>query len=161
LYRGKLREAVLRMKNCTHESLTLAMGWLLADCLRRSMAQCPPDLVVATPMHWTRRLLRGGNCAEVLVESVSRRLGVPPAQGLLGFRRKVKKQGTLSPAERFRNVRGALRANAGYDIADAHVLLVDDVMTTGATASEAARVLRRAGAKCVSVGVVARGVGFD
>ena len=86
---------------------------------------------------------------------------LPVAGDLLRCRRKTSKQGTLSPGERAANVRGAFTVSRGYDISDATVLVVDDVMTTGATANEVARVLLRAGAKSVSIVVVARGIGFS
>ena len=66
------------------------------------------------------------------------------------------RQHTLLPTERFQNVHGALGLSRGYDIKGAGVLIVDDILTTGATANEAARVLRKAGASRVSVAVVAR-----
>jgi len=84
-----------------------------------------------------------------------------PWNPVLKIRRKVSKQGTLSIRARFRNVRGIFRVSAGYDLAGARVMLIDDVMTTGATASEASRQLRRAGADSVIVTVVARGVGHS
>jgi predicted amidophosphoribosyltransferase len=80
---------------------------------------------------------------------------------MLRCTRLLRKQGTLLPSARFSNVRGAFKITTGYDINDCHVLLVDDILTTGATASEAARVLRRGGAAIVSVAVIARGVGGD
>jgi predicted amidophosphoribosyltransferase len=64
-------------------------------------------------------------------------------------------------SERFANVRNAFAISSGYDIGDVHLLLVDDIMTTGATASEAAKTLREAGAASVDVAIVARGVGLD
>ena len=78
---------------------------------------------------------------------------------LIRCRQKVKKQGTLGPHQRIANVRGAFRIASGYDIKNARILLVDDVMTTGATTNEIARVLRRAGVESVSVAVAARGTG--
>ena len=81
------------------------------------------------------------------------------ASDLLRCRRKTSKQGMLLPNQRRRNVRDAYSVSAGYDIRDACVLLIDDVMTTGATGNELSRVLRRAGARHVSVAVVARGTG--
>ena len=161
VYRGELREAILRMKHPAQEPLAMAMGRLLAARVRTWLADRPPDVLIPIPMHWTRRWVRGCNCAELLAESLSKRLGAPWTGRLLRFRRKVKKQGTLLPAERLSNMRGAMQVRAGRDITGARVLLVDDVMTTGATASEAARVLRRAGAERVFVAVVARGVGVD
>jgi predicted amidophosphoribosyltransferase len=111
-------------------------------------------------MHWSRRLLRGVNNPEILVDGLRRPLGIPVAKHLLSNRRKTRKQGMLPPRERRGNVHGAYAVSAGYDIKGAHVLVVDDVMTTGATGNEVARVLRQAGAARVSMAVVARGLGF-
>ncbi len=160
VYGGILREAVLQMKQATGESLTLAMGSLLGELLLRNIVH-PPDHIVAVPTHWTRRLGRNVNCAEILLESVTARIGRRSCPRLLRCRRKTSKQGTLLPNERLANVRGAYRVSTGYVISGAKVLLIDDVMTTGATANEIAKILRRAGAASVEVAVVARGIGFD
>ncbi len=118
-----------------------------------------PDLVVPVPMHWSRRIARGTNPAEVLAETVAQKLRIPVALDLLHNRRKTRKQGTLLPDQRRRNVREAFSVSAGYDIKDTCVLLIDDVMTTGATGDELSRMLRQAGAKRISVAVLARGTG--
>ena len=148
------------MKQSTGESLSLAMGHLLGEQLSRNITDAP-NYLVAVPTHWTRRLRRKVNCAEILLESVTARLGLRSVPKLLRCRRKTNKQGTLLPNERLTNVRGAYRVSTGYVINGAKVLLVDDVMTTGATANEIAKILRRAGAASVEVAVVARGIGFD
>jgi predicted amidophosphoribosyltransferase len=70
--------------------------------------------------------------------------------------RSTRKQFDLSPTARWENVRRAFAVRSGYHLKDAHVLLCDDILTTGATCSEAARALREAGASRVSVVVVAR-----
>ncbi len=160
VYSGLLREAVLQMKRGAGESLTLAMGHMLGERLSRNIVQIPSH-IVAVPTHWTRRLGRNVNCPEILLESVATRLGLGTCPQLLRCRRKTSKQGTLLPHERLANVRGAYRVSAGYAINGAKVLLIDDVMTTGATANEIAKILRRAGAASVEVAVVARGIGFD
>ncbi|HUG68150.1 MAG TPA: phosphoribosyltransferase family protein [Pirellulaceae bacterium] len=160
VYGGTLREAVLQMKQATGESLTLAMGHLLGEQVARNIIN-PPDHLVAVPTHWTRRLRRNVNCSEILLESIAARIGIRGCPKLLRCRRKTSKQGTLLPHERLANVRGAYRVSAGYVINGANVLLIDDVMTTGATANEIAKILRRAGAASVEVAVVARGIGFD
>jgi len=85
---------------------------------------------------------------------------VPLADDVIVCRRRTQKQGTLMPSERAANVRDAFAFNTDYEIGGSHLLLVDDIMTTGSTASEAARMLRRAGAARVTVAVVARGVGL-
>jgi len=158
-YRGTLQQVVLRMKRAAFEPLTCAMGRYLADLVDLRYGGAGIDLVVPIPMHWWRRLRRGTFPAQLLATVVGQHVSLPVARGLLRCRRRAKKQGTLRPPERFRNVRGAFGVSAGYDISGATLLIVDDIMTTGATASEAARVLRRAGAAAVYVAVVARGGG--
>jgi predicted amidophosphoribosyltransferase len=148
------------MKQSSGELLTLAMGRLLAARLATRLPETP-DYLASVPPHWSRRLSRAISCPEILREMLCRQLGLRSAAGLLKCRRKTKKQGTLLPAERRRNVRGAYAVSAGYAIKGASILVVDDVMTTGATANEIAKVLRRAGAKRVTIAAVARGIGFD
>jgi ComF family protein len=156
-----VRELVLRMKQARHESLTLAAGNLLAEHLRETLAADWPSCVVPVPMHWTRRWSRTVNDAELLAESVASHLRIPFRGRLVRCRRRTLKQGTLTPAERSANVRGAYAVSRLTELQGSHVLVVDDVMTTGATANEVARVLRRRGAREVSIAVVARGIGFD
>ncbi len=158
-YRGHLRQAVLWMKRHPYEPLTRAVGALLADLVSSELEPWQPDVVIPVPMHWWRRLKRGTNTARVLSAAVAQQLALPMSAGVLRCRRKSRKQGTLRPDERLRNIRGAFCISSGYDITDKRVLLIDDILTTGATASEAARMLRRAGAAGVAVAVVARGIG--
>ncbi len=161
LYRAKLREAVLRMKRSHHEPLALAAGRLLGERVSNVWRGAVFDVIIPMPTHWTRRFRRGMNGAELLAEGVSREVGAVVNVGVMRCLRLSGKQGTLSPAARFPNVRGVFGVRPGYDIKAKDILLVDDIMTTGATAHEAARILRRAGAGSVSVAVVARGVGAD
>ena len=85
---------------------------------------------------------------------------MPRLSGVLQFARAVQKQANLTPAQRRRNVRGAMRVTSDFDLRGARLLVVDDVLTTGATADEAARALLAAGAAVVEVAVAARGVGY-
>jgi len=159
-YGDALRKLVLRIKQPRHESLCLAVGELLADRIRFDLA-AKADVVVPVPMHWLRKIVRGVNDAEVLAEAVSAHLKIPFSTRLLSCRRSTRKQGTLLPTERRRNVRSAFGMQRRAKIEGRHILVIDDVMTTGATANELAKVLLRAGASRVSIAVVARGVGFD
>lgn len=172
-YSGPLRDVVLRMKHPPGELLSLVVGRLLAVRLQEEAhvhdddqegksegARPPVDLVVPMPMAWRRRLVRGMNAPELLAESISRRLA-RPVRRALRFRRNVLQQSTLTPSRRRDNVRRALAVIPGYPLAEATILLVDDILTTGATANEAARCLKKAGAKEVRVAVAARGIGFD
>lgn len=162
IYRDTLRDTIVYMKRQYFEPLVFAMGRLLAEELgNRLQEDSTPDIIVPMPIHWTRRWSRGMNVSELLVESMKRVLAIGTVQKPIACCRKLKKQGTLGPQERIANVRGAFRVSTAYDIKNLHVLLVDDVMTTGATANEAAKVLRKAGASRVDVAVAARALGAD
>ena len=158
-YRDELRRAVLAMKQPAGDSLSTTMGRLY--CSRRAdlLGSFEPDLVAPVPMHWTRRLVRGTNSAEIIAGQLARRLNLPMLRGMLVRRRNTKPQAGLSPRERFRNVHGAFGLGTGYDIGGARAILVDDILTTGATCSEAAKVLKQAGAKTVVAAVLARAPG--
>lgn len=110
-------------------------------------------------MHWLRRLWRGTNAPESIAGRLAKELRLPVAADLLICRRLLKNQSSLSTDERRRNVRHAYRASSRFNIQGARVLLVDDVITTGATMHEAARALRKAGASTVYAVAVARTTG--
>jgi len=147
------------MKRPWGQPLAIAVAHLLSDLVAEQLPDRPLDVVVPVPMHWTRRMRRGANNPEVLADVLARRLRIPMARKLLVRIRKTLPQFTLPPGERFRNIHGAFRATAGYHLEAARVLLVDDILTTGATCNEATRVLKGAGAVEVVVVVAARAEG--
>jgi ComF family protein len=116
------------------------------------------DLVVPVPLHWLRLFRRRYNQAALLAQAVARTAGVPVAVDLLARRRPTPSQGHLSAAARRRNVRGAftVRPRRAALVRDKRIVLIDDVLTTGATAESCARALIRAGAAAVDVVVLAR-----
>jgi len=122
------------------------------------------DLVVPVPLHWLRRWRRGYNQAERIARPLARLLGVPCAE-VLRRRRATRPQIGLAREERLANPRGAFALGSGRGPAGrrwrrrlegGRVLLVDDVVTTGATLRAAAEVLRRAGAREVVAVAAAR-----
>lgn len=155
IYEDALRRAVLRMKSSGHEPLAAAIAQLFWLQHGRRLAALGCDVVVPVPRHWYRRMRRGPSSPETLAAVLARRLERRPSNGVV-LRRNVRPQSGLSPQERRRNVRGAFGLRRGYDYDGAQVLLVDDVLTTGATCNEVSRVLRQAGAARVSVAVLAR-----
>jgi ComF family protein len=113
------------------------------------------DAVVPVPLHWRKKMQRGFNQAELLARHVARKRGVPLLNALRR-KRPTAVQASLAMAGRRRNVAGAFSANPKADLAGKRILLIDDVMTTGATASACAVALKRGGAKSVSLLTLAR-----
>jgi ComF family protein len=158
-YDGALREAVLRMKRSRDEPLSIAVGQLVAGGLDADLRSLKSDVILPVPMHWRRRLRRSTNSPELMVEMISAAIGVPWSRRSLRRIRDTTPQGELSPGKRKENVRGAFWVTRQTSWKDLRVLLVDDILTTGATCSEIARELKRAGASRVDVVVAARAQG--
>ena len=136
----------------------LAAGRVLAELWRREPPPAGrPALIVPVPLHRGRLRRRGYNQALELARPLAAALGAPLRHDLLERVRGTSAQTELDRDARARNVRGAFRARGG--VMPGHVVLLDDVMTTGATLAECARVLRRAGAGRVEVWALARAAG--
>ncbi|HXG12821.1 MAG TPA: ComF family protein [Gemmataceae bacterium] len=157
-YEGLLRQVILRMKHLSGEGLAEAVGDLWAGHLAPRLRDDRPDLIVPVPLHWWRRWRRGYNQSEELAYRLAAHLGLLCRPSWLRRVRNTPQQAASSAAARRQNVRGAFRAAPRPALAGKCVLLVDDVLTTGSTASEAARALRDAGAARVLVAVLARSV---
>jgi ComF family protein len=155
-YEGTLRELVVRMKYGGDATLAWPLGELLAETLRLWPRLPEADLVVPVPMRFLRRLRRGFNQSELLAEEVARRLALRLSRTALRRQRVGPTQAGLTLARRLAAQRRTMAVRRPRAIAGRTVLLVDDVMTTGATASEAARALKAAGARAVLVAAVCR-----
>ena len=157
-YRGRLREAVILMKKKPFELLRRGVGELMTEeLLKQSMDSSP--LLISVPNHWTRTWFRSVCQASSLAESVSNSSGFPLLRGVVRRSRRTAKQGMLSWTERTNNVRGAFKLQPTKRIVGKHVIVIDDVLTSGATANEIAKLLLKGGAAQVSVAVAARGTG--
>jgi ComF family protein len=153
LYEGALKEAVHLMKFASRRQLAAPLAERLL------MLGLPQGLDAVLPVPMTKRglLKRGFNQSALLAREVARRLGLALLLGALRKRRHTPRQTTLPRQERLRNLRGAFEASGV--VKGKRLLLVDDVMTTGATLEECARALRRAQAKEVYALVLARATG--
>ena len=158
LFEGRVRTAIHRLKFEGRRELGPVLGEMLAFFVRQTAALGHPDLIVPVPLHARRQQERGYNHASLLAQPVSRALGAPLlADGLVRIAATAP-QTELRREQRWANVFNAFRANgASADQLPGHaVLLVDDVLTTGATAAECARTLLCAGAASVHVATLAR-----
>lgn len=130
---------------------------LLQACVQAHYGELTFDAVCAVPLHHLRLRERGFNQAALLAASLARRLRLPVQGRGLVRRRNTGTQTHLTARERLSNVKGAFGVRRSADWRGRRLLLVDDVMTTGATVSACAGALKDAGAASVHVVTLARG----
>jgi len=148
------RQLVLALKHGDRTHLAKALGgWM-----RRAGGEILDrvDFIVPVPLHWTRLFARRYNQAGLLAHAIHAAGGPPVAPDWLVRRRRTPSQGRLGALARARNVRGAFLLRPGHSVVGKNLVIVDDVLTTGATVEECARVLRREGAAFVGVLTLAR-----
>lgn len=165
VYRGNLRTAILRMKFQGRERLGLKLGGLLAarwHWVEENLDSESP-LLVPVPLHVSRQKERGFNQAELLAAGLRRELEkrrerqpIRPETRAVRRTRVTIPQTGLSLRQRHENVRGVFSVVAPDRLSGREAVLVDDVMTTGATVSACAGALKRAGARKVLVLTLAR-----
>ncbi|GHU02633.1 phosphoribosyltransferase [Alphaproteobacteria bacterium] len=153
-YDGTARKMILQFKHADRTDLAPVLALWLAVAGRDLLADL--DALVAVPMHPLRRLKRKYNQAALLAESLGRLTGIPRLHGSLARVRATASQGRKGRVSRRANVAGAFCVPDPSRVKGLSVGLIDDVLTTGATAAECARALRRAGARRVVVLTVAR-----
>ena len=153
-YKGYIRSSILRYKfhRCRHYAH--GYGRMLAMKLQREYPE-GFDLLTWIPISPLRKLVRGYDQVELLAKAVGRELNLKPVRCLRKIRHNRPQAGVSGAAERRANVLGVYRMEKGADVRDRRILLLDDVITTGATAGEAARVLLTAGAREVHLGCIA------
>ncbi len=161
VYEDELRELIHLLKYERMRGLARPLGAKLAEAVLRLEGEAQELLVVSVPLFAMRERQRGYNqsamLADAALEWLKRRRPewkLRAAHGTMRRTRDTESQFALLPRQRRKNLRGAFEVVG--DVAGREVLLVDDILTTGATALECARVLRRAGAKKVFVVTLAR-----
>jgi ComF family protein len=151
-YEGTLRQLVHLFKYSGVRPLARPFGRFMIQALPRDASF---DFIVPMPLHWFKQWQRGFNQADLLAREIGKKWGVP-VRPVIRRRRATSPQAGLTNAKRRANVQGAFRIARGKPLQGMRVLLVDDVVTTGATASACARVLKRAGAAHVALLALAR-----
>jgi ComF family protein len=149
-YEGRLREWIHLYKYGRVKSMAKPLVELLAAALPRTQRF---DVVTPVPLHWRRRWQRGFNQSELLAGGIARKWGVPVVRALRR-RKHTPTQTGLSHSARRKNVAAVFASRCS--MSGQRILLIDDVLTTGATGAACAAVLRRAGAATVVLATVAR-----
>ena len=153
MYEGDVRKSIHRYKFLGVRHYAEVYGRLLAMRILRDLPEA--EVITWVPVSRKRKRERGYDQVELLAEAVSAELGIPREALLEKFRDNRANSGLKTPAERRANVLGVYKVPEGVEIRGKRVLLLDDIVTTGATASECARVLLTAGAKEVLFAAVA------
>ncbi len=163
VYEGELRELIHLLKYRRMTTLARVLGDRLSQTVAALPELADSLLIVPVPLHRTRRRTRGFNQTEGIARGVAaglsktgRKRQIVHAPNLLQRRRATESQASLSARARRRNLKGAFFVPRPERVAGRHLLLVDDIYTTGATARVCSQVLMRAGAASVVVATVAR-----
>lgn len=147
-YVDPMMQMLRRYKYRGSEYLDSCLADLMIRSLEQTMWHKDIEAVVPVPSHWMRRITEGFHPVMALAAQIGGRLNVP----CLSVMRRVRferHQIGLSLVERIRNVQGAFALRSGVDVEDACICVIDDVMTSGATLNEVAKVLKEAGARSV------------
>jgi ComF family protein len=156
-YDRPLADVIRRHKFRNAHGCTGYLAGLLAQRISVEPALAKLELIQPVPLHWRRQWARGYNQSALIAATLAKRLAIPLGDELIRLRH-TPPQTHLSRQRRQENVHGAFAVPARRRrwVDGRHILLLDDVTTTGATASEAARALLAAGARRVSLAVLAK-----
>lgn len=152
-YEGNVRRSILRFKFHGARSYGEVYGKQLA--MKLLADDIPFDILTWVPISRLRRWRRGYDQVQLITEAAGRELGIMPVSSLTKIRHNRPQSGLGGAARRRANVMGVYRLTDNVQVQGKRILLLDDIITTGATAGECARVLLTAGAKEVSCAAVA------
>lgn len=154
-YQAPVPQQIIGLKFKGRLAPAHVLGTLMAEKLA-ARSEPLPELLIPAPLHHTRLRRRGYNQALQLARELARRLSIALGADAARRLRPTQEQTRLSAVERRRNVRGVFEVNES--VRDRHIALLDDVITTGATMAELARMARKAGAARIEVWAAARAV---
>jgi ComF family protein len=156
-YRGPVQRMIQEFKYHAAHHVAPDLVRLLAAGLPTAPEFGPLDALCCVPLHRRKQRQRGYNQSALLAQGLAKELKLPFLRRALARIRPTDTQTHLTANERITNVRGAFAVRRPAAVAGKALLLIDDVMTTGATVAEVARVLKKSGAAKVCVLTVARG----
>lgn len=141
-----IRNIVHQFKYNKKFRVARAMGALTGSLMKDEAVSCNADCIVPVPLFRTKKVQRGYNQSEYIARGLSESLGVPVLQSALKRIRNTRTQTGLTLEKRKRNMDGAFKIKNASAISGKNIILVDDVVTTGATINECAKTLKAAGA---------------
>lgn len=156
-YEGIVRSSIILFKFFEKEQYFRAFGRLMAKRLATYHEQEPFDAVLAVPLHRKRLIERGYNQSELLVNEICEELSTENISDIIIRCRNTPKQSLLNAEQRAVNISCAFELTNSDKIRLKKILIVDDILTTGSTVEECAKVLKDGGAKSVFVAVIASG----
>jgi ComF family protein len=156
LYEGYARKLILKFKYSDRMFLAKDFGRVLSVKLRECDFYPEIDLITSVPLNLLRRIKRGYNQSALLAGEISKRTGLPSQNKILLRKKMTKPQFKLSKEEREENIENSFYVKDAVFVKNKNVLLIDDIITTGATISACAEVLKKSGAKKVYALALAR-----
>lgn len=155
-YKDYVRRAVLRFKFAGCSCYSRRLGGIMSECAENNLDCGSIDMISCIPLSRKRMHDRGYNQAELLAKEISKKVGVEYLPTLKKIRHNTAQSTIKDSKQRAANVIGAYRVVDAEKVKGKYILLVDDVVTTGSTVSECARVLKKSGAKAVYCVTLAR-----
>lgn len=156
-YEGTVRSLIHRFKFGGRKGLAGAViAPMLCARLQRGLEMDRVDLVVPIPLHRARLLKRGFNQSYLLAREIGTTFSLETSTDIIFRKKDTAAQFRQTRAQRWANIRNAFRLYGSEKLKGKRLLLVDDIMTTGATMFEAARILKKGGAKSIACAVAAR-----
>lgn len=155
-YKDYVRRAVLRFKFAGCSCYSRRLGGIMSECAENNLDCGSIDMISCIPLSRKRMHDRGYNQAELLAKEISKKVGVEYLPTLKKIRHNTAQSTIKDSKQRAANVIGAYRVVDAEKVKGKYILLVDDVVTTGSTVSECARILKKTGAKAVYCVTLAR-----
>ena len=154
-YEDSLRTACIRGKSRGAEALAAALANLLWSEQRERLVNFSPDVIVPVPQFWLHWFTRPHHQALTMAESLAQQMKVPYLERAVRKTRRTIDQSSLPRSKRLTNLERAFQVRHGTSLNNKRVLIVDDILTTGTTSHEIAKVIRKAGATSVAIAVIA------
>lgn len=156
IYRGKARDLIHHFKFRGRENISKTLAMMISARLYRDAKMDEIDFIIPMPLHYRRLYSRGFNQSYLLASEIADTFSLPLENGILTRTKATDPLSSKTRRERLEHIRKAFSLKRKSAVANRKILLVDDIMTTGATMLEAAKTLKMAGAKSVACAVAAR-----